>query len=335
MSRLAVIGCGAIAEGFHLPAVLDVLGDPGAVTLVDPDLDRARALGAGAGITDVASSHADVLDRVDGAIIASPHPTHVPIALDLVDAGVGVLCEKPLGTSVEEVRRLEEAAAARGVVVAVNQTRRFIPAVREIARTLESIDHRGGLEVEVREGDQFDWPAATPAMFGARSGGRGLLLDIGAHVLDLMVHWFGPDLEVTSYRDDSFGGSEASAEVELEGDGLEILIRLSWLAKQRNDYLFRSSAGVLRWGVYDLDAVEWMPSGGGTQTRRVPAPRSYNDLAPEVLKDFLEALNSGGRAAVGPSDVLPSMRLMDACYDQRTRFELPWHDFRMEGGKSG
>jgi len=54
-----------------------------------------------------------------------------------------------------------------------------------------------------------------------------------------------------------------------------------------------------------------------------------------VLKDFLEALNSGGRAAVGPSDVLPSMRLMDACYDQRTRFELPWHDFRMEGGKSG
>jgi predicted dehydrogenase len=330
VKRVAIIGCGAITESFHLPGLLQQLGGPDGVVLVDPDVERARALGRTHGISEAVAGHDELPGRVDGAIIASPHHTHVPIALDLVDEGIPVLCEKPLGTDVAEVEELRERAASRGVVVAVNQTRRFIPAVREVGRILAAGELGGPVSLDANEGDVFGWPAATPSMFGARSGGRGLLLDIGAHVLDLLVLWFGPDLELVSYRDDSFGGSEASVLVEVAGPGMEARVRLSWLAKQRNDYRFEGPDGALVWGVYDLDAVRLERPGGGGRERRVPAPGAYTDLAPLVLEDFFRAVAGKVPPAAGPDDVLPSMRLMEACYSARTRFDMPWHAFEME-----
>lgn len=335
MNRVAIIGCGAITENFHLPALLRRMGGPEGVVLVDPDPERAGALARAHGIARTAAGHGEILDQVDGAVIASPHHTHVPIALDLVAAGIPVLCEKPLGTGPGEVEELRERAASAGVVVAVNQTRRFIPAVREVGRILASGELGGPLTLDANEGDVFDWPAATPSMFGARSGGRGLLLDIGAHVLDLLVLWFGPELELTDYRDDSFGGSEASLLAELAGPGVEIRVRLSWLAKQRNDYRFQGPRGSLVWGVYDLDTVRLVDGRGAGRDRRVPAPGAYTDLAPLVLDDFFRAVAEGTPPTAGPDDVLPSMRLMEACYAARTRFDLPWHTFSMEGAHGG
>jgi myo-inositol 2-dehydrogenase/D-chiro-inositol 1-dehydrogenase len=92
------------------------------VVLVDPDDGRARGLAAKLEVDDVAQSHHQIIDRVDAAIIASPHHTHVPVALDLVDAGVAVLCEKPLGTTVAEVEALRDLALERGVTVSGDLT---------------------------------------------------------------------------------------------------------------------------------------------------------------------------------------------------------------------
>ena len=140
MKRIAVIGCGAIADSFHLPGLkmLSRRGTKAEIVLVDPATSRARALAAKHGLSDVARDHHEILDRVDAAIVSTPHHSHVPIALDLVDAGVAVLCEKPLGTSVAEVERLRDLAVEKGITVAVNQTRRFIPACAEIRRILRS-----------------------------------------------------------------------------------------------------------------------------------------------------------------------------------------------------
>jgi predicted dehydrogenase len=327
VKRVAVIGCGAIADSFHLPGLERVLGGLGDVVLVDPNEERARDLARRHGAGSTAKSHHDVLDRIEGAIVASPHHTHVPIVRDLVEAGVPALCEKPLGVDAGEVSALADLVDELDVVVAVNQTRRFIPATREMQRLIATGTLGSPLEVDAVEGDKFDWPAATPSMFGARSGGRGLLLDIGVHVLDLMVDWFGPELELEEYVDDSVGGSEASVLVRLSGPGVAIRIRLSWLAKQRNDYRVSGPGGTARWGIYDLDRIAVDRPGRGTETMKAPAPGGYSDLAVPVLEDFFGAVRDGSPPRTGPRDVLPSMRLIEACYAQRTRFDLPWHSF--------
>ena len=64
-------------------------------------------------------------DRVDAIIIASPQETHKDIALRAFAAGKPVMCEKPMGVSVEESREMTEAAEAAGVanMVAYNYIR--------------------------------------------------------------------------------------------------------------------------------------------------------------------------------------------------------------------
>jgi predicted dehydrogenase len=55
--------------------------------------------------------------------------SHVEVAMPLVDAGVSVLVEKPLASSLEEADRLIEGASRGGVVLAAGHTERFNPAV--------------------------------------------------------------------------------------------------------------------------------------------------------------------------------------------------------------
>lgn len=332
MTRLAIIGCGAIADSFHLPALTQGAAGEVSIILVDPDRERAASLGAKHKVSEFAASHQEVLGKVDGAVIASPHHTHVPIALDFLEAGVPVLSEKPVGTSLREIDHLIEKIESSGVPVAVNQTRRFIPACSEIKRVISEGSLGVLKEVDAVEGDRFGWPAATPAMFGRRSGGKGVLLDIGVHALDLLAWWLDKGLDFRSYADDSFGGSEAAAAVSLCQGDLDVSLRLSWLAKQRNSYRFLGSEGELTWNVYDLDrfTVRSGTSGRNREVRLKGAVSQYEDLATEVLRDFHAVVTKGSRPRVTPGDVRPAMELIERCYDNRTRFHMPWHDLETE-----
>lgn len=324
--RVAVIGCGAIADAFHIPALLGGSMGQVSLVLVDPDVSRAQALAHKHGLADVAAGHREVIGKVDAAIVASPHGTHVPIGLELVAAGIPILVEKPLGTSTEEIVALRDASSRAGVAVAVNHTRRFIPAARRIRQMIQDGSLGEPRRADLAEGDRFAWPAATAAMFGRRSGGRGVLLDVGVHVLDLMTWWFGPELQVDDYRDDALGGSEAAARVDLSSGGLGVSIFLSWLAKQRNRFLIEGTEATVEWGVYDLDAfvVRSRRSGGRSTVQVREGARNPAELATEVQADFARAVAGAGRPQVAPEDCLASMRIIEACYGRRERFDMPW-----------
>jgi predicted dehydrogenase len=322
--RIAVVGCGAIADTFHLPGLRTLAGGVD-LTLVDPSTERAEALARSHGAARTARSHHEVIGSVDGAVIASPAATHVPIGLDLLNAGVPILSEKPLGTTAAEVATLVAASERTGVPVAVNQTRRFIPACAEIHRLVRAGELGEIRSVEVAEGDRFGWPAATPAMFGLRSGAKGVVLDIGAHVLDLLAWWLGPGLAVEDYVDDSLGGSEASATIRLAAGQTRVLVRLSWLAKQRNRVRIEGSAATLEWGVYDLDVLTLHRGTRRTTVRLPGGPAQYSDLAPLVLGDFAAVVTEKSRPRVAGADVLPAMELIEACYARRRRYDMPWH----------
>src|SRR5258705_11346855 len=106
----ALIGCGAIADGFHLPALArhrDILAK---LVLVDPAIERARALASKHGVAATAARLDDVLDRIEGAIVAVPPRHHQAVALPCIARGVHVLCEKPLCGTAEHAPRPRDAA---------------------------------------------------------------------------------------------------------------------------------------------------------------------------------------------------------------------------------
>ena len=226
---IAVIGAGAIADIFHLPALVRRADLRPRVILVDRDEARAKAIAAKYGFTRTATDYKAILGEVQGAIICVPHHLHFPISRDCLGAGVHVLCEKPVAESAAEVAELTALAAAKGVTVNVNNTRRLYPSTQAVKAAIVAGKLGTVKRIDFEEGGAFEWPAVGEGYFGAKAGGHGVLFDVGAHVLDLVTWWLDGAPEVLRYADDSAGGTEAVAEVEMRRGACEVWVKLSWL----------------------------------------------------------------------------------------------------------
>src|SRR3954462_4711461 len=91
---IAVIGCGAITEALHLPALSrhpDVMAK---AICVDPNLARATAMATKFGAGRAFEGAEEIRGGIDGAIVAVPPSLHDRVTLDLVNRHVNVLCEK-------------------------------------------------------------------------------------------------------------------------------------------------------------------------------------------------------------------------------------------------
>ncbi len=130
--RAAVIGVGHLGQ--HHAAKYAARRDVRLVGVVDVDAERrattARRFGASA-----FADHREVVGKVDCVSIAVPTPLHYAVARDCLAAGIDVLVEKPLTTTVEEGKALVEFAAMKQQVLQVGHLERFNPAIRKL-RTL-------------------------------------------------------------------------------------------------------------------------------------------------------------------------------------------------------
>lgn len=133
--RLAVIGAGAIGLT-HCEAIATTAGFTLA-GIADP-FDAAGAVAARFGATHY-RDHKALLEaeRPDGAIVATPNETHVPIALDCLAAGVPAIVEKPIAGSVGEAGALLAAERETGLPVLVGHHRRHHPVLN---RAKEIVD---------------------------------------------------------------------------------------------------------------------------------------------------------------------------------------------------
>ncbi len=117
--------------------------------------------------------------------IAVPTVSHVEVAMPLIDAGMSVLVEKPLASSLADADRLVEAAARRGVILAAGHTERFNPAV---VAALPLVSSPRFIEVH------------RLGTFPERSLDIDVVFDVMIHDLDLLLA--SVKSEVTSNRGD-------------------------------------------------------------------------------------------------------------------------------------
>jgi predicted dehydrogenase len=137
------------------------------------------------------------LDAVD---ICLPHHLHADAIIAAAEAGLHVLCEKPLCLTVEEAAAITEVAARTGVTIMCAHNQLFFPTVAEAKRMLGSGTF--GRVYEVRTTDSF-YNDFTPESMGWRAhtatAGGGELIDTGYHPLYLLQHLAGATpVEVTA-----------------------------------------------------------------------------------------------------------------------------------------
>ena len=128
--RAAVVGVGYLGR-FHAQKYAS-LPDCRLVGVADPN-PATRAAVAGELGVEAFADWRELLGRVDAVSIATPTPLHHAIAREFLAAGVHVLVEKPMTTTVAQARELIDAAAAAARVLQVGHLERFNAAVQAIA----------------------------------------------------------------------------------------------------------------------------------------------------------------------------------------------------------
>jgi UDP-N-acetylglucosamine 3-dehydrogenase len=316
--RAGVIGVGAMGSN-HARVYRQIEGVELAA-VADSDRERLRQ----AGLDDV-SGYEDYRrmlaeERLDLVSVAVPTGLHLEAALAAIERGTAVLVEKPIAGSVEEGRRMVEAAREAGVLLMVGHIERFNPAVRELKRRLTA----GEL------GRVYQVHARRIGPFPQRTRDVGVVRDLASHDVDVMRYLVGSEVErvyAETERKISTEHEDTLVGVLRFAGGIVGVLDVNWLApvKVREltvlgergmfvaDYvsqelrLYSKETGVspqLPWAKADAAAGA---AAGPPQTITV---EKKEPLRAE-LEVFVEAVASGAASPMDPADALAAVEVAE------------------------
>jgi predicted dehydrogenase len=184
--RVGVIGVG-IGQA-HINAYKKV-PEVEIVALCDVNENRAQTVAQGTDLTDaqIFGDHRAMLDeaQLDAVSVGLPNFLHRAVAVDCLQAGVHVLCEKPLAQNAKEAQKIAAAAAKNNRICMVGQVNRF----RDDSRFLKSAIESGELGRTYYSHTGWLRKRGIPGYGGwfttKELSGGGPLIDIGVHLLDI------------------------------------------------------------------------------------------------------------------------------------------------------
>ena len=320
--QIAIIGCGAITESYYMPAFSSYPNVLKKLILVDQNIERAKKLASTFHGIQCFNDYEDILDKVDGVIIALPTHLHHPVAMKFLVQGVPVLCEKPLAESAEKARQMVELAEKMGVSLATNYSQRLWSQFAKVKELILGQTLGEPVSIKYYVGEVFNWPTVSGFYFDSE---RGVLLDRGAHVMDHICWWLGGRPKVISSRNDSFGGGEAVAQVQFSYNKCVGEVKLSWLSSFHCIFVVEFENGSIEGEIYYPQSV-LVKKGTGPQKRIKLKSESYEALGDKIITNFIGVLTDKEKPLVPASEVLDSIYFTDECYAVAKRFEMPWYE---------
>lgn len=197
-TRLAVVGVGHL--GKEHARILAALPQVELVGVVDARADQVAAVAQRCD-TRPFTDHRPLLGQVEGAVVAVPTLHHHAVAGDFLRAGVPLLIEKPLATTLAEADDLLRLAHRHGAFVQVGHIERFNPAFEELSRL--------PLRPKLIQGQRL-------APFSGRSLDIGVVLDLMIHDIDIALSLVrAPVRQVEALGVSVLGGQEDMAQARL------------------------------------------------------------------------------------------------------------------------
>jgi predicted dehydrogenase len=306
--------------------------------------ERAGAMADKFGIP-LATRHFDQLLSIpylDAVAIVTPNSTHAQLVQAATRAGKHVICDKPLALTGPEAERLLRAAEQAGVRHVTFVPYRFSPAAAAMKQAMT--EAQAGRLVSVRAGWGVDLRQEPLRWRFQRSlSGPGVLADLGAHILDLLIWWVGPIRRVLGRcktlvpkRPAEVGQrtrrvdvpDECWALLEFVEAGVGSLA-LSWNAHRNQQIeiegdrgqLAYESASLLRWleGRGEFDHSAQFTLGGVGRTARLSMPgredfARQEDALAKMLGEVVSYLKGGERpeAVATFRDGAAVLRVIDA-----------------------
>lgn len=186
--KIAVIGCGRIANSAHLPSYKN---NPDAEIVyccdtIEEKAQKASVEYGGKAITDYKIAIAD--PDVDAISICTPNYCHQSITAEALRAGKHVLCEKPAARTLAEAREMQKVKAETGKILSIGVVNRFNCGVNKIKELVAEGELGNIHHVYMSFRSYRSIPGIGGDFTNKAISGGGVLIDWGVHFLDLVMY---------------------------------------------------------------------------------------------------------------------------------------------------
>ena len=291
--RVGVIGVGYLGQ--HHARIYESLPHARLVGVADLDSERCRIIGTRHQVQTF-SDFRLMVQQVDAVSVAVPTSDHFSVAKECLAAGVHVLVEKPIASTVEEGRELVELARGEGLTLQVGHSERFNP-IMELIRP--RIKNPGFVECH------------RLATFQSRGTDIDVVLDLMIHDLDIVLSFdlgkirnveavgvavLSPNIDFSNARIEFENGCVANLTASRVSTGYLRKLRLF----QPDEYIsvdYQTRRGILYRRVY-----------GGEDQSTVKTEHLHGDNEEPLERElgaFIHAVRSGSRPLVsGKSNMI-------------------------------
>jgi predicted dehydrogenase/nucleoside-diphosphate-sugar epimerase len=335
--RIALVGCGAIAHSHALAAA--AVAGASCTALYDVDSARAETLRRtlcpdAVVVTDLAQ----LSEHADAAVVAVPNVHHAPVSLELLRAGLHVLCEKPLALTKAEAVEMIEASERAGRLLACGFVRRFFASTELAADALRRKLVGEAIRFEIRE-SVWNWPL-NRATFDPAWAGGGVLIDLGPHVFDQLAAWLGR-VEVDGYEDDAQGRVEAFARARVScrtatGRLVPGVVQLSRAYRSVNRARIHCTDGYIDIDPHARGEIKIAFGRGGDvgdddaagkfhTTAHADAGVAAGDPFVRQLENFVGAIRGEVESVAPARDALATVEAIETCYRVRQPTPESWN----------
>ncbi len=340
--KVAVIGCGTIANYRHIPAYMQ---NEEAEIKYFCDIIPERAekaveeYGCGIAITDYKVALAD--PEIEAISVCTPNNVHKQISIDAMRAGKEVLCEKPAARTYAEALEMQKVQHETGRILNIGVCNRFHNGVNKLKELIDDGVLGDVFHVYV----SFRCYRSIPGLGGdfttkAVAGG-GALIDWGIHFLDIVMYCCGDPKPLTVTGEafcklgknipeyvypgkmwagppklDGISDVDDSVTALIRTEGPTITVNGAWaqnLDKEEMFIDFMGDKGGVRIDYYTKDFTVYTTKDG--QVYSYKPEFEENDQFITEINEFVDCIKTGKKLASHIDTNIITSRIMQAIYD--------------------
>ena len=328
-TKVGIIGAGGIAGGKHLPGHRNVEG-VSIIAVCDIDRQRAENFAKQHDIKHVFTDYNDfvAMPELDAVSVCTPNNFHAPPTIAALNAGKHVICEKPIAGNANDGQAMVDAQKASGKVLQIGLQSRFGTEARTLRKLYED-GFFGDIYYARAMAMRRRGVPASPSFITKSIAGGGPLIDIGVHILDVLLWMIGTPKPIEAFGSiaQKFGhqadvinpwGKWTPAQFDVEDfamgvirfeGGLTVTLETAWASHIENTgttFFMGDRAGA----TYGPARIYTDKEG------------EMIDYEPELLtglpgefESFHKAIREGLSSPVPPEEVLLIAKIFDALYE--------------------
>ncbi|MFD1849562.1 Gfo/Idh/MocA family protein [Oceanobacillus bengalensis] len=328
--KMGIIGVGGIAQSRHIPSYQQLKEKVELVAVYDTNQTRAQEVAEKNHIPFVFSNYNDLFEEVDAVTICTPNKFHAEISIAALDAGVHVLCEKPMAMNARECELMIEAAEKSNKLLSIAYHYRWLESAMLAKKSSPEIGDPLVTRVQaLRRRKVPGWGVFT----NKELQGGGSLIDYGCHYLDLAL-WLLNDPEPVAVMGKTYNrlskmpnqlndwgtfdhqtfdvDDHVSAYITFEND-ISMLFECTWAANIKEDQVHLSISGT-NGGMNVFPYEFYQPKHGAFMTTEASVKDNQKTAGYLQAKNFVESCLGEAALISKAAHAMKVTRIIDSIY---------------------